>query len=301
MDLGVRSHTSPKASVKNPTTPNAVWMITPGQVLRRCWAIAGRINTIGSSVTSTRHENAAWKSNQAHPLTNHARRPNTTSCRGSTTARHRNSSPAILSAKNGSHAARIQYRPGPSGANTMNGGCTRWTWPNAASAAPIQAVSTLTAASPARPHNQSPRSMGRRRRRARQAHPSTVRHSLRNSRAAQRSSGPNTTELAATNHITTRSAPVAETSAGMTTRVATNSSRAPAPKIATEPAKPSGGMRGIRSTAAPFVVPVLASTDGTLSIGYLRCSAGLSCTAHYRTSANVAADLRSARRRRRQT
>lgn len=104
-------------------------------------------------------------------------------------------------------------------------------------------VSTPTAASPPTAQSQSPPFIGRSHSRAPNEPSLPGRRSRYNSRAAVRSIGTKRTMLAAKNHITTVSAPVAETNAGTATRVVRNSSRAPAPNSAAEPTRPSGGTR----------------------------------------------------------
>src|SRR5262245_27032084 len=68
--------------------------------------------------------------------------PKATSCRGSTTPRQANSSPTMLSTKNGSHAPRTRYRPGPSGSKAMSEGWRSVSPCSPPSAAPRPPVST---------------------------------------------------------------------------------------------------------------------------------------------------------------
>src|SRR5262245_38402761 len=104
-------------------------------------------------------------------------------------------------------------------------------------AAPRPPVSPPTAANPPTAQSQSPPFIGRSHSRAPQEPCHPRRRSRYNSRPVMRSRGPKTTALAAKNHITTGSAPVAEASVGTASRVVRNSSRAPAPNSAAEPTR----------------------------------------------------------------
>ncbi len=132
------------------------------------------------------------------------------------------------------------------------------------SAAPMPAVSRPTAANPPAAQSQSPPFIGRSHSRAPHEPCRPPRRSRYKSRAARRSRGPKTTALAAKNHITTGSAPVAETSIGTASRVVRNSSRAPTPNSAAEPSRPSGGI------PYPNVVPERCSGQSRRKIS--KCS-----------------------------
>jgi hypothetical protein len=107
----------------------------------------------------------------------------------------------------------------------------------------MPAVSTPTTASPPTAQSQSPPFIGRSHSLVPHDPGLPVRRSRSSSRAARRSRGPNRMMLAARNHTTTVSPPVAKTSAGTATCVVRKSSRAPATNSAAEPTRPSGGTR----------------------------------------------------------
>lgn len=176
-----------------------------------------------------------------HALTSQAALPKATSCRGRSTPLQTNSSPKMLSRKKGSHAARIQYRPGPKEFIAMNDGCKPASCPRARRMSTQAPVGRETATMPRSAQSRSPALIGWKRRRTCHVDDTPARLSWNSNQPPAINIGAKRQTLVAMNHCTTGSDPLAEINSGMTTRVANSiNSAAPPKRIAVAPSPSLG-------------------------------------------------------------